>query len=114
MVKIVTMPRKTQLPLPSVQRALAGLGENLMLARKRRGLAAVLVAERAGMSRPTLRALERGDPGCTLGALANLLNTLGLEHELEAIARQDPLGRTLQDAEMVAPRKRTRRVEPRG
>ena len=44
-------------------RVLAELGENVRLARKRRGLSAVLMAERAGLSRPTLRAIERGDPG---------------------------------------------------
>ena len=81
------MPRKTSQPLPAVQRALRELGENIRLARRRRRFTATLVAERAGMSRPTLRAIERGEPGVTLGALANVLHSLGAEKELLRLAR---------------------------
>lgn len=94
------MPRKVAAPLPSVARVLREVGENVRLARQRRQLSAELVAERAGMSRPTLRALERGASSVTLGALANVLHTLGLEKELGAIGRDDPFGRTLEDARL--------------
>ena len=53
----IFMPRPTSAVQPRVARLLAELGENIRLARRRRGLSAQLVAERAGMSRPTLRAL---------------------------------------------------------
>ena len=93
-------------------RLLAELGENIGLARRRRGLSAVLMAERAGMSRPTLRAIERGDPGVTLGAVANVLHSLGLERDLAQLARADERGRELQDA-ALAPRRSTR-LKPGG
>lgn len=96
------MGRKTAAPLPAIARALAELGQNLKLARQRRGFTAELVAERAGMSRPTLRAVERGDAGVTLGAVAGVLHTLGLEADLASLGRDDALGRKLEDAKLEA------------
>lgn len=92
------MPRRTVSPHPTVARSLRTLGDNVRLARKRRGLSAALVAERAGMSRPTLRAVERGEPSVTLGALANVLHVLGFEADLALVGADDVLGRKLQDA----------------
>jgi len=74
------------------------MGENIRLARVRRGLAAGLVAERAGMSRPTLRAIERGDAAVTIGAIANVLDSLGMASDLEAVGHADVIGRRLEDA----------------
>jgi transcriptional regulator with XRE-family HTH domain len=101
---IDSMPRKTTPSLPAVRRALAELGANVRRARLRRRYTAALVAERAGMSRPTLRAVERGDDGVSLGALANVLHSLGLDEDLRLVARDDELGRKLQDAALRAPR----------
>lgn len=103
------MARKTTIQLPSVQRLLQKLGENIRLARLRRGFSMQLVAERAGMSRTTLRAIERGEAGVTLGAYVNVLHCLGLHEDLGLIACDDELGRKLQDAKLPirkrAPRK---------
>jgi transcriptional regulator with XRE-family HTH domain len=102
------MARKTTIPLPSVQRALKALGENIRLARRRRKLTATLLAERAGMTRPTLRAIERGDPGVTIGAYANALHSLGLASDLAGVARDDALGRKLQDSALARSRRSAR------
>ena len=106
------MSRTARLPLPAVARNLAELGDNIRLARLRRKLSATLVAERAGMTRPTLRAIERGEPGVTLGSYANVLHCLGLEKDLAAVGRDDELGRKLQDAEL-APVKRRNKAQAR-
>lgn len=62
------------------------------------------------MSRPTLRAIERGDPAVSLGAIANVLNSLGLVDDVAQVARNDVLGRQLEDARLQA----TQRVRRRG
>jgi transcriptional regulator with XRE-family HTH domain len=93
------MGHRTATPLPALRRILAALGEDLRLARLRRRISATLLADRAGMSRPTLRAIERGEPGVTLGAYASVLHSLGLDQNLALLARDDVFGRELQDAQ---------------
>ena len=102
------MARRSSTPLPTTRRVLAELGQNIRLARTRRELSAELLAERAGMSRPTLRAIERGDVGVTLGSVANVLDSLGLVDELARVARDDALGRQLDDTRAAA-KQRVRR-----
>ena len=102
------MARKTTIQHPSVRRLLTELGENIRLARLRRRFSMQLVAERAGMSRTTLSAIERGEAGVTLGSYANVLHCLGLHTDLASLARDDELGRKLQDADLP-----TRRRAPR-
>ena len=88
-------------PLPVLQRTLKEVGENIRNARLRRRFSSLLVAERAGMTRTTLRSIERGQPGVSFGAYANVLLTLGLERDLLLIAKDDLLGRKLQDAKLT-------------
>ena len=107
---VSVMPRKSASPHPVVQRLLKELGENIRLARLRRGFSMELVAERAGMSRPTLRAVESGEPGVTLGSYANVLHSLGLHGDLAVVARDDELGRKLPDAELPTRRRAPKRT----
>jgi len=99
---------KTTLPpFPSVLRQLKDLGERLRLARLRRKLTTELFAERMGVSRETLRRLENGDPSIAMGTYARALRVLGLDGDIDAVARDDELGRKLQDLELPLPKPRT-------
>jgi len=103
------MGRSTIILLPALQRYLTDLGENLRLARLRRRLSAAQVAERAGITRPTLRAIESGDPSVSLGAYANVMLCLGLEKDLAKLGQDDELGRKLQDVQLGVKRRAPRR-----
>lgn len=106
---LIVMPRKTATPHPAIRRLLGELGENIRLARLRRGFSMELVAERVGMSRTTLRAVERGEPAVTLGSYANVLHSLGLHEDIGLLARDDELGRKLQDAKLPTRRRAPKR-----
>ena len=84
---------------------MAALGERLRLARLRRSLTGVLFAERMGVSRDTLHRLERGDPGISLGTYLRALRVLGLDSDIDLLARDDVLGRKLQDERLTRRRR---------
>lgn len=94
-------PKKTIL-LPSTTRVLSELGENIKLARKRRNLTLIQVAERAGIARSTLGLIEKGAPGVSMSAYLQVLFVFGLEKDLLNVAANDPLGRKLQDAGLLS------------
>lgn len=100
MSKISDMPRRTLPALPSSSRQLNALGERLRLARRRRRITAVLMAQRVGVSRDTLNRVEKGDPAVSLGTYLRVLRVLGLDADLDRIAADDILGRKLQDLEL--------------
>ncbi|MDZ7626073.1 MAG: helix-turn-helix transcriptional regulator [Ignavibacteriaceae bacterium] len=76
------------------------LGENIRLARLRRKLSTKQVAERAGIGRTTLYEIERGNPNVSIGNCAQVLSVLGLENDLLNVAKDDLLGRKLQDLKL--------------
>lgn len=104
------MPRTLPVLFPATARQLEALGERLRLARLRRRFSAATVAERAGITRSTLYRAEKGDAGVALGTYVSVLRVLGLHADLDAVARDDDLGRKLQDLELperrTAPRRR--------
>ncbi|MGN0326073.1 MAG: helix-turn-helix transcriptional regulator [Lachnospiraceae bacterium] len=92
------MSKKTVQVLPETQRILETMGEQIKKARLRRNLATELVAERAGISRATLWAVEKGSPTVAIGTYAAVLHALGgMDKDLEKIAKDDELGRKMQD-----------------
>ena len=95
---------------PKLQRMLTQVGENIKLARLRRKLSNEQVAERAGIGRSTLVKIEQGHPGVSIGNYLNVLRVLGLEQDFLLLAKDDELGRKLQDAKLIpkerAPKKK--------
>ncbi|MGH9524797.1 MAG: helix-turn-helix domain-containing protein [Terriglobales bacterium] len=99
------MPAKQPPAFLAQRKLLITLGERLRLARLRRRLAIDITCQRAGISRMTLFRIESGSPSTAIGTLGRLLAVLGLEADLDLIARDDKLGRLLQD-QALAPRRR--------
>ena len=96
---------------PSTMEILKSMGEQIKLARLRRRLTADLVAERAGISRATLWKVEQGNPSVAMGIYAAVLHALsGMDKDLLNIAKDDELGRKLQDLGLTT-KKRASRTE---
>lgn len=104
------MNKKRAVLLPKTRQMLETVGEQIKLARLRRKLSGEIVAERAGIGRNTLISIEQGKPSVSVGHYLNVLKVLGLENDFLLLARDDELGRKLQDAGLVtkerAPKKK--------
>ena len=87
-----TLPR-------SARTALAKLGEDIAVARKKRRISTISMAERAFIGRNTLYKLERGDPTVSIGIYATVLSILGLVEKLGDIAERsaDELGLDIEE-----------------
>ncbi len=96
--------------LPSVQKVLEEFGGNIKLARLRRKLSTEQVAERANISRSTLWLIEKGTPGVAIGTYLQVLFVLGLEKDFLNVARDDKLGRKLQDANLLTKKRAPKKV----
>jgi transcriptional regulator with XRE-family HTH domain len=94
------MGREKPVVLPKHKKILKELGGNIKLARLRRKISAEKVAERANISRPTLLSIEKGSESVSMGLYLQVLVVLGLESDLLLIAKDDELGRKLQDAQL--------------
>ena len=101
-------------PSAAVRRSLRKLGQDLRDARRRRGLPAGVVADRAFTSRPSLQRIEQGDPSVSIGIYAAVLQALGLLDGLSQLAdpSRDATGLALA-AEKLPQRIRLRRAPER-
>ncbi len=61
-----------------------------------------MAAERADISRSTLWKVEKGDASVSIGIYAAVLRAInGMDKDLLLIAKDDELGRKLQDIELL-------------
>ena len=95
--KTATLP----LPLP-VERAIAKLGYDLALARRRRRMAQQSLATRVGASLSTVKRMEKGDPRVPLHFFARVLHVFGELERLSTLldTAHDDIGLTLADAQL--------------
>lgn len=68
------------------QQLLLQLGERLKRTRQAFGLTATALAESAGISRMTLRAVEAGEPTPTMGTYLRVMSVLGVVQDLALVA----------------------------
>ena len=73
------------------------VGEQIKLARLRRNLSVAQVAERATCSPLTVSRIEKGVPTVAIGIYLRVLYALQLDDDILFLAKDDVLGRTLQD-----------------
>ena len=92
---------KTTSKIPGLKDTFKNVGENIKLARLRRKLSTTMISERAGITRMTLRAIERGKITVAIGNYGAVLFCLGLSSDLELLAKDDVFGRKLQDIELL-------------
>ena len=96
--------------LPGTEEVLKTLGEQIKLARLRRNLSVALVAEGAGISRASLWNVEKGSPSVAIGIYASVLHALNnMDKDLLLVAKDDAMGRKMQDMNLTA-RKRASKV----
>lgn len=94
-----------------VRRSLTKFGSDLALARKKRHLTVLMMAERLGVSKSTYLRAEKGDPTVSFGVYAMALFVLGLGDSLTDVidARRDELGLAL-DVERLPKRIRVKKT----
>ena len=88
------LPRKLEQKLQIV-------GEQIKLARLRRNLSVAQVAERATCSPLTVTRIEKGTLTVAIGIYLRVLYALQLDDDILWLAKEDKLGRILQDLSMT-------------
>ncbi|MDP3399262.1 MAG: helix-turn-helix transcriptional regulator [Bacteroidales bacterium] len=84
------LPRKLEQKMDIV-------GEQIKLARLRRNFSIAQVAERATCSPLTISRIEKGAPTVSIGIYLRVLYALQLDEDILLIAKEDKLGKALQD-----------------
>ena len=101
---------KSLVLMPETRDYLEQMGMQIKLARLRRKISAELVAERAGISRATLCSIEKGAPSVAIGCYAAVLHALNyMDKDLLLVAKDDELGRKLQDLGLLVRKRAPKR-----
>lgn len=96
------LPRK-------LMKKMEAVGEQIKLARLRRNLTIAQIAERATSSELTVMRVEKGTPTVSIGTYLRILYVLQLDDDISLLAKDDPLGRSLQDMNLKHRRRATKK-----
>ena len=86
------------------------VGEQIKLARLRRDLSLAQVAERATCSPLTVSRIEKGSPTVAIGIYLRVLYALLLDDDILLLAKDDELGRQLQDMALTTRQRASKKV----
>ena len=93
--------RVVRRPLPAAGAAVQALGAMIAEGRRQHGWTAAELADRLGTSAPTLRRIERGEPGVAIGLFFDAAVLCGVQlfstpaEEMDQVAREAQLRRKL-------------------
>ena len=95
------MTSNHNLPIP-VRKALKKLGKDIKEARLRRRISTILMADRIGTTRTTLKNIEDGKTSVAVWLYASALYVLGMLDRFRDIAdiASDPVGQALSSGEL--------------
>ena len=96
------LPRKLEQKMQIV-------GEQIKLARLRRNLSVAQIAERATCSPLTVSRIEKGSSTVSIGIYLRVLYALQLEEDILLLAKDDELGRRLQDLSLIKRRRASKK-----
>lgn len=87
---------------PPTRRALAKLGQDLAMARRKRHFTVAMMVERMGVATNTYRRVEKGDPTVAMGAYAMALFVLGFGTAMGDLIdpKRDDVGLQLDEARL--------------
>ena len=106
----MTMKKAAYNIVPATENILKTMGGQIKLARLRRDLSAELVAERAGISRASLWMVESGITAVAIGIYAAVLHAIGhMDWDLALVAKDDEMGRQMQDLNLMTRKRASRR-----
>ena len=86
------------------------VGEQIKLARLRRDIRLAQVAERATCSPLTVSRIEKGSPTVAIGIYLRVLYALQLDDDILLLAKDDELGRQLQDMALTTRQRASKKV----
>lgn len=105
------MVRKTVILTREAELIIKKMGKRMKEARLRRNIMAEVLAERVGISKGTLIAIEKGEPTVSLGAYVAVLTVLDMARDFEYVAIDEEGKQYYRDAYLYHRKRATKRKD---